>query len=98
MYLAESTSAEWPETVMAVVFGFGFLVLLTVVAVVLTRAFVDYRKAKMTTDRERNLADLVTRFEGLAETTLDAQRRTATELAELRERITSVERILRSVD
>jgi hypothetical protein len=38
------------------------------------------------------------RFEKLAETTLDAQQRTAADVSELRSRTASIEQILRTVD
>jgi hypothetical protein len=41
---------------------------------------------------------LVGRYEQLAASILDAQQRTATDVAELRSRATSIEQILRTVD
>jgi hypothetical protein len=40
----------------------------------------------------------VSRYEQLAETTLDAQQRVAADVSELRSRTTSIEQILRTVE
>jgi hypothetical protein len=56
------------------------------------------QKAQITADREQELRQLVTRYEQLAETTLDAQQRVAADVSELRSRTTSIEQILRTVE
>ena len=56
------------------------------------------QKAQITADREQDLRQLVTRYEQLAETTLDAQQRVAADVSELRSRATSIEQILRTVE
>lgn len=56
------------------------------------------QKAQITADREQELRQLVARYEQLAETTLDAQRRVAADVSELRSRATSIEQILRTVE
>ena len=56
------------------------------------------RKAEITAGREDELRQLVTRYEQLAETTLDAQQRVAADVSELRSRTTSIEQILRTVE
>lgn len=60
--------------------------------------FVDLRKTKMMAGQEDELRQLVRRYEHLAENSLDAQQRTATDLSELRTRTTAIEQILRTVE
>jgi ABC-type phosphate transport system auxiliary subunit len=59
---------------------------------------VDYRKVRVGADQVEELRKLVQRYEQLAEKTLDAQQRTAADVAELRSRTASIEQILRTVD
>ena len=56
------------------------------------------QKAQITADREQELRQLVTRYEQLAETTLDAQQRVAADVSELRSHTSSIEQILRTVE
>jgi biopolymer transport protein ExbB/TolQ len=60
--------------------------------------YLDLRKAKLVAEQEDGLRQLVRRYEQLAENTLDAQQRTAADLAELRTRVASIEQILRTVE
>lgn len=61
-------------------------------------SFVDLRKARMAAGQEDELRQLIRRYEHLAENTLDAQQRTATDVAELRTRTSAIEQILRTVE
>lgn len=61
-------------------------------------AFVDLRKTRMMAGQEDELRQLIRRYEHLAETSLDAQQRTATDLSELRTRTSAIEQILRTVE
>ena len=60
--------------------------------------FVQLRTAKIKAGQEDDLRQLVRRYEHLAETTLDAQQRAATDVAEMRSRTASIEQILRTVE
>jgi hypothetical protein len=60
--------------------------------------WVDLRKTKLVAAQEEGLRQLVSRYEQLAEKTLDAQQRVAAEMSELRSRAASIEQILRSVE
>lgn len=84
----------WPMAVVAVAFLLGGLALLITVVM----AFVDYRKTKIHAAQEGDLRQIVTRYEQLAEKTMDAQQRTAADVSELRIRTASIEQILRSVE
>jgi uncharacterized protein HemX len=79
--------------------GFAALAL-AVVAVVgfAVAGFVQLRTAKIKAGQEDDLRQLVRRYEHLAEGTLDAQQRAATDISEMRSRTTSIEQILRTVE
>ena len=61
-------------------------------------AFVQLRTAKIKAGQEDDLRQLVRRYEHLAENTLDAQQRAASDLSEMRSRTASIEQILRTVE
>ncbi|MEV4567182.1 hypothetical protein AB0K12_25735 [Nonomuraea sp. NPDC049419] len=85
---------SWPE----VIFYLGVLVLVTfLISVVVVGSF-DARKSRHQADQAEELRRLVQRYEQLAEKTMDAQQRTAADLAELRSRAASIEQILRTVE
>ncbi|PZF81163.1 hypothetical protein [Jiangella anatolica] len=58
----------------------------------------EMRKTRLVAAQEDQLRQLVGRYEKLAETSLDAQQRTATDVAELRTRAAAIEQILRTVE
>ena len=87
-------ATNWPDAV-------GFLAVAVVVVVLVggsIAAFVDLRKAKIAAAQQDDLRQLVSRYEQLAEKSLDAQQRIATDLAELRTRTAAIEQILRTVE
>ena len=85
---------SWPTVILIIVLAslvlavFGFLV----------DAFVKLRQAGITDAQAEDLRQLVSRYEQLAEKTLDAQQRGAVDVAELRVRLASIEQILRTVE
>ena len=85
---------SWPDAAAVI----GIVIMLTVLVGGVIAAFVQLRKAKITSGQEDHLRQLVRRYEHLAENTLDAQQRVAADLSELRSRTASVEQILRSVE
>ena len=60
--------------------------------------FVQLRTAKIRAGQDEDLRQLVRRYEHLAENTLDAQQRVASDLSEMRSRTASIEQILRTVE
>jgi hypothetical protein len=60
--------------------------------------FVQLRTAKIKAGQDEDLRQLVRRYEHLAENTLDAQQRVASDLSEMRSRTASIEQILRTVE
>jgi flagellar basal body-associated protein FliL len=85
---------SWPEAI----FYLGVLVLVTFLIALFVVGTFESRKAKRQAQQAEDLRQLVRRFEQLAENTLDAQQRVATDLAELRARTASIEQILRTVE
>ena len=94
MFHTLAVTIAWPEAIV--------IIFVLFMAVVLYGGAKDRRfklqKAEITAGREEELRQLVTRYEQLAETTLDAQRRVAADVSELRSRTTSIEQILRTVE
>lgn len=92
MYLAASTA--WPETVL--ILGLVALGLMAIGGGV--ASVQEWRKHKLVAGQEEALRQLVSRYEQLAEKTLDAQQRMAADISELRARTSAVEQILRTVE
>jgi hypothetical protein len=60
--------------------------------------WLEYRKTKIAAAQDDALRQLISRYEQLAATTLDAQQRVAADVSELRSRTASIEQILRTVE
>lgn len=84
----------WPNAIIIL----GVLVVVIILIGGAFSTYLDLRKAKLVAEQEDSLRQLVKRYEQLAENTLDAQQRAATDLAELRTRTASIEQILRTVE
>jgi hypothetical protein len=84
----------WPQAI--VILG-GILVVIILIGGAMS-TYIDLRKAKLVSEQEDSLRQLVHRYEQLAENTMDAQQRAATDLAELRTRTAAIEQILRTVE
>lgn len=65
---------------------------------VLIDAFLKLRRIGVTDAQAEDRRQLISRYEQLAEKTLDAQQRAAVDVAELRVRLASIEQILRTVE
>jgi hypothetical protein len=94
MYLSADSSVSWPES-------FAFLGLLVFTMFVLgagAATWLEVRKTRIVAGQEDALRQLVSRYEQLAEKTLDAEQRVAADVSELRTRTTSIEQILRTVE
>jgi hypothetical protein len=96
MYLsaAAATSTSWPEAVL--ILGLVALGLMAIGGVAASRR--ESRKLKLVAGQEDALRQLVSRYEQLAEKSLDAQQRVAADVSELRSRTSSIEQILRTVE
>jgi hypothetical protein len=77
----------------------GFLVMVVGIMLVAGMYFAyGIRKAQIKAGQENDLRQLVSRYEQLAATTMDAQQRVAADVSELRSRTASIEQILRTVE
>jgi hypothetical protein len=84
----------WPNA--AIILGAMVIVIILIGGALST--YLDLRKAKLVSGQEDSLRQLVSRYEQLAENTLDTQQRIAADLAELRTRTAAIEHILRTVE
>jgi hypothetical protein len=87
-------SWTWPQVIL--ILGLALVAFMIFIGVIST--VVEFRKVKVGAEQVDDLRKLVQRYEQLAEKTLDAQQRTAVDVAELRSRASSIEQILRTVD
>jgi len=85
---------SWSETITFL--GMLFALIIVIGIAVATR--LEYRKLKVSEQQQDGLRQLVQRYEQLAENTMDAQQRIATDMADLRTRTASIEQILRTVE
>lgn len=90
MTVAAESGTTWPDTVLVVLAG--------LLHPGLGATFLESRKVKVAAQQDADLRQLVSRYEQLAEKTLDAQQRAAADVSELRSRTTTIEQILRTVD
>jgi Tfp pilus assembly protein PilO len=86
--------ATWPETV----FLLGVLLLVTFLICLIIVAVFEHRKNLLAADQTEELRRLLRNYEQLSKDTLNAQERTAADLAELRARMAAIEQILRTVE
>jgi CHASE1-domain containing sensor protein len=84
----------WPGAILLL----GVLLMATTLIGSSMSVYLEIRKAKLEATAREDLRQLVQRYEKLAENTLDAQQRTAADVADLRSRTGSIEQILRTVD
>ena len=85
---------EWPDAVAVL----GIVLGITVLIGGAMATFVELRKAKVAAGQQDDLRQLVRRYEHFAENALDTQQRLTADVAELRSRTASIEKILRTVD
>ena len=89
-----SSDFSWPEAVGLI----GLLLFVMFLIGISSASWLEFRKTKIAASQDTALRQLVSRYEQLAETTLDAQQRVAADLSELRTRTASIEQILRTVE
>ena len=94
MFHTLAMTIAWPE---AIIIIFVLFMIVVLYGGAKDRHY-KLRKAQITAGREEEMRQLITRYEQLAETTLDAQQRVAADVSELRSRATSIEQILRTVE
>jgi hypothetical protein len=87
-------SVSWPESIAFL----GLVVFTMFIIGIAISAWLEIRKTRVVSGQEDAMRQLVSRYEKLAEGTLDAQQRTATDVADLRARTAAIEQILRTVE
>jgi hypothetical protein len=87
-------AVTWPEAVLYLGLVFAAITVVGGAAAVWT----EFRTTRIKADQEDDLRQLVHRYEQLSENSLDAQQRVATDLSEMRTRVTAIEQILRTVE
>jgi hypothetical protein len=93
MYRAD-TALSWPESIAFL----GLVVLIIFILAAAVAGSLEFRKTKIAAAQDESLRQLVSRYEQLAEKSLDAQQRIAADVSELRSRATAIEQILRTVE
>jgi hypothetical protein len=94
MYLSAESTLSWPESIAFL----GLAVFVMFLVGVGLATWLEYRKTKIASAQQDAMRQLVSRYEQLAESTLDAQQRVAADVSELRSRTASIEQILRTVE
>ena len=94
MDVAVESGTTWPEAIL--ILGIILAVVLLIGRAAAT--VLESRKMKIAAQQDADLRQLVSRYEQLAEKTLDAQQRSAADVSELHSRTASIEQILRTVD
>lgn len=79
------------------IFGFGLFVLGTVILVVILTQIGAFSRARIARREQAHDQELIKRYEELAATSNQAQHAAATDLADIRARLQSIEQLLRDV-
>lgn len=87
-------TSTWPGAIAFV----GVLIVGTVLILGAAATVLEFRKTRVAANQDESWRQLVRRYEQLAENSLDAQQRVATDVAELRSRAASIEQTLRTVE
>lgn len=93
------TAADWtPEDWYGLIFGFGFLVLVTIVLVVILFQGGAFARARISRREKAQEQALLDKYEALAGQAAEHQKTASAELTTIRERLDAIETILREVD
>jgi len=89
---------DWETVTIALGFGMGVLVLATILIVVVLREIGSSKRARAEVAREQEYKKLAERYDTFTASTATNQERHATEMAEVRRRLTEIEELLRTVE
>lgn len=92
--LVIAAARTWPGVTLVL----GLLMLAIILIAVVVSSVLEFRKTTLVAGHEDDLRQLVSRYEQLAEKTMDAQQRISADVSELRSRTASIEQILRTVE
>jgi hypothetical protein len=96
MYLSAEAMSSWSWPQVILILGLAFLGI--TIAGGVFAGFMEMRKTKLMSKQDDDMRQLVSRYEKLAENSLDAQQRVAVDMSELRTRTAAIEQILRTVE
>lgn len=94
----EQDTTSWPEVILAVTFGFGVLVLGTILIVVVIRTLAANTQAKAAAARDDAFRMLAESYDALLQRTTVAQQANTEQLAQIRTRVESMEHLMRTVE
>lgn len=95
--MPEDNEIDWTGVIFGVTFGFGFLVLMTILIVVGVRTWASNKQAAAALARDDAFRKLAESYDSLLQRTAVAQQATAADLAELRGSVTQMEKLMREV-
>jgi hypothetical protein len=87
-------AVTWPEAILYLGLVIAGIMIIGGAAAV----WHSFYETKTKAGQEDDLRQLVHRYEQLSETSLDTQKRVATDLSEMRTRVSAIEQILRTVE
>jgi biopolymer transport protein ExbB/TolQ len=92
-------ASDWsPEDWYGLIFGFGFLVLVTIVLVVILHQGGAFARARAARREQAQDRTLISKYESLADRSAEHQKVSSAELTTIRERLDSIEAMLREVE
>ncbi|GGJ83793.1 hypothetical protein GCM10010123_11860 [Pilimelia anulata] len=94
----EQHTTAWPDVIMGISFGLGFLILVTIIVVVCIRAFVSTKQASAALARDDAYRKLAENYDAHLTRAATNERDMRDELAFIRGRVEAMEQLLRSVD
>jgi hypothetical protein len=95
----DNAASDWsPEDWYGLIFGFGFLVLVTVVLIVILHQGGTFARARIVRREQTQERALIEKYESLASESATHQKVASAELSTIRERLDSIETLLREVE
>jgi ABC-type transport system involved in cytochrome bd biosynthesis fused ATPase/permease subunit len=94
-----NNASDWdPEDWYGLIFGLGFLVLVTILLVVILLQLGAFSRARIARREKAMEQELISKYESLADQTAEHQKGASAELATIRERLDAIETLLREVE
>jgi Tfp pilus assembly protein PilO len=95
----DTAASDWsPEDWYGLIFGFGFLILVTILLVVILLQLGAFSRARIARREKAMEQELISKYETHAGQTAEHQQTTSTELTAIRERLDAIETLLREVE
>ncbi|HYJ69503.1 MAG TPA: hypothetical protein VEX15_17760 [Nocardioidaceae bacterium] len=95
----DNAASDWsPEDWYGLIFGFGFLVLVTIILLVILHQWGAFARARVARREQAEDRTLISKYESLADQSAEHQKVTGSELTTIRERLDAIETLLREVE